>query len=84
MGRGGGEEAKKKIIQSLQMCPKMASLRQWNMLISLIYHLLRWMAQIIFLRKAIMYIYNKKGFKPQKQIQSEFKINPFQLHTHIF
>jgi len=43
------------------------------------------MAQIIFLRKAIIYIYNnKKGFKPQKQIQSEFKINPFQLHTHIF
>ena len=27
----------KKIIQSLQMCPKMASLRERNMLISLIY-----------------------------------------------
>ena len=75
-GVGEVKKQSKKIIQSLQMCPKMASLRQRNMLISLIYLL----SQV----KAIKYIYNnKKGFKPQKQSSVNLKLT-LPSYTHIY
>ena len=72
----------KKTIKSLQMSPRMASLRQAKVLVFHFLTFLHWWAsQVISLRQAIMYIYNKKGLKSLKQIQCKFKINSCWLHS---
>ena len=70
-----------KTIQSLEMSPRMGqAFRQGNVLVSLLTVLLWWAAQVISLRKGIMYAYNnKKGLKSQKQMECKFKINPSPL-----
>ena len=76
---GGGEVRKRsKIIQSLQMSPRMGqAFKQGDVLVSLLTVLHWWAAQVISLRQGIMHVYNnKKGLKSQKQMQCKFQINP--------
>ena len=57
------EEVRKreqKTIQSLQMSPRMRSLRQRSVWFHLFTVFYRWVAQLISLRQAIMYAYNNK------------------------
>ena len=69
----------KKAIQSLQMSPRMASLRQDFLTLPP-----RWAAQVTSPRQVIMGAYSNKTvagwrLKSQKQLQHKFKINPSRL-----
>ena len=74
----------KKAIQSLQMSPRIASLRQGMCEFHFLKIPDRQTAQVISLRQAIMNVYNNnnnnnKWLKSQKKTQCKFKINTFWL-----
>ena len=74
---GGVRKQRKKTIQSLQMSPRMASLRQGDVLVLLPCSL----SQVGGSGRPLCMFNNKKGLKSQKQFQHKFKINLSQLQN---
>ena len=57
---GGGEETKQKDFQSLQISPRMGSLRQGDVLSHFLPVFHRLESQVVSQRQTIVYIYNNK------------------------